>query len=118
MEVAPLPGMSYALVFGGIAALAVFVGGIATLVWWIARPAARVRHASNEALPLFSHAHASVWPRAGDQTPEEGTAADLMAARVASGEHNRMAVPLWSVAPRTGGQDGVPKSSRIPDKGR
>ncbi|WP_353266919.1 hypothetical protein [Gemmatimonas sp.] len=110
--------MSYALVFGGIAALVVFIGGIAALVWWIARPVSRGRRAANEALPLFSHAHASVWPRDDDQTPEEGAAADLMAARVAGGEQNRTQVPLWSVAPLTGGQSRVTENPGVPENGR
>lgn len=106
--------MSYALVFGGIAALVVCIGGITALFWWTSRSVPRGRRFTCEPLPLFSHVHASVWARDDEQVPEEGTAADLIAARVARSERDRTPIPSWTLVPPAGSTSKVSGRSDVP----
>ncbi len=65
--------MSYGLVFGALTAVLVFVGIVGGLVWWMRRPISS-RRRSHEALPLFGHDRAVVYPRADDDGDEGANA--------------------------------------------
>jgi hypothetical protein len=89
--------MSYALVFGALAALIVIVGGIAGMFWWVRRPTPHLRSAPDVPLPLFSHSRAAVWLRDEDDVSDESNA-ELISARVERHEGSRASpVPSWSV---------------------
>ena len=57
--------MSYGLVFGALLAVLLSGGIIGGLIWRMRRPISS-RRRSHEALPLFGHDRAVVYPRADD----------------------------------------------------
>jgi len=70
--------MSYGLVFASLLTVFIFFGLIGGLVWWVRRPLS-ARRSSHEALPLFGHDLAVVYPRAEDDADEDDRARVIVA---------------------------------------
>ncbi|WP_373065070.1 hypothetical protein [Gemmatimonas sp.] len=70
--------MSYGLVFASLLTVFMFSGLIGGLVWWVRRPVS-ARRSSHDALPLFGHDRAVVYPRAEDDGDEDDRARVIIA---------------------------------------
>jgi len=72
-----LTNMSYGLVFASLLTVCIFIGLVGGLVWWVRRPLS-ARRSSHDALPLFGHDRAVVYPRAQHDGDEDARARVIM----------------------------------------
>ncbi len=88
--------MSDGLILGALFAVVVLLGLIGGLVWWVRRPVS-ARRDSHDALPLFGHDRAVVYPHSRDDDSDQEARAQVILAglsgRPAAGDRETTGTP-------------------------